>query len=525
MTGTKASQAEIRALLERAASLAAQGEWQGAHQAYEALLGLEPDSAEVVGECSLAALAAGQYSQARLLALRFADLPLADEASLLKAARLLRRFEEPQRMLGLFEQEHWRAISSAQVLAEFALHLGSSGLNTQALQVVERMLEVDGRSPDGLYLRGLFEMFSGHRDRSLASLQKAVSIEPRLANAHWLIAMQGDRADAPAHVAQMQRVLPHLRPGSEAQAYLLYSLHSRLDSMGRYQEAWNALQAGSAILRAATPYSRLEQQGLFGALKGLELPAYRPALPDGDGPRLIFIVGMFRSGTTLIERVLAGHPQITDGGETYQLSAALRDAVNHDGQSVVDQELLARLPGADFDQIRSRVFAYARWRSGGRRCLTEKLPSNFLNVGAILHAFPEARILHLRRDPVDTCFSNLRTIFRGAAPYACDQADMADYYTRYADLMAHWHAMAPGRILDIDYADFVADPEGQARRMMDYCGLEFEPEALNIERRHGQAATASAASVRLGILKNRTGAWRPYATHLRPLLRGLGRSE
>jgi tetratricopeptide (TPR) repeat protein len=522
MTNSKLSQAEFHLSLERATSLSARGEWQRANEIYEALLRLEPDSAELLAECSVSALASGQYSHGRLLALRLASLPLRSPELLLKAARLLRRFEEPESILRLFHQGSWEVVSSLAVLAEFALALSSSGFNAQALRVVERMLAIDASSPDALYLRGLFEMFLGRRDVSLSSLERAVAIEPRMANAHWLIAMQGARDDAQAHVRQMQSVLPHLRPGSQAQAYLLYSLHSRLDSLGRYSEAWAALQAGAAIMRAAAAYSRLEQQKLFDAIKELELPAYRPPPSAENEPNLIFIVGMFRSGTTLIERVLAGHPDIADGGETYQLSASMRDAADQDGQGVVDQRIIDRLPGVDFTQVRRRMFAYAKWRSEGRKYLTEKLPSNFLNIGFILHVFPEARILHLRRDPVDTCFSNLRTIFHGAAPYAFDQADMADYYGRYADLMSHWHAQAPGRILDIEYADFVAEPEEQARRMMSYCGLEFEPEALKIDRQEGQATTASAAHVRLGILKNRTGAWEPYAGYLRPLLHGLG---
>jgi tetratricopeptide (TPR) repeat protein len=521
MSVPKASQAELDALMGRAAALAARGDWHGAQVACAAMLELAPDSAEVLGRCAATALAAGQYCDARQLTLRLAALPLERPELLLEAVRLLRRFEEPEQVLKLFQHGRWHSISSLPMLAELALHLGSCGRNAEALKIVDRMLAIDGGSPDALYLRGLFEMFLGHREQSLSSLSRAVSVEPRLANAHWLIAMQGDRQDAQAHVEQMQRVLPYLRPGSEASAYLLYSLHSRLHSLGRYHEAWNALEAGAAILRAATPYSRSEQHRLFEAIKKLELPAYDPPRKAADEPGLIFIVGMFRSGTTLIERVLTGHQDVADGGETYQLSACIRAAVKYDGQGVIDEHILDRSPDADFDQARKRMYAYARWRSGGRPWLTEKLPSNFLNVGFILHAFPEARILHLRRNPVDTCFSNLRTIFRGAAPYACDQSDMADYYLRYVDLMQHWHHRAPGRILDIDYADFVADPEGQTQRMMAYCGLPYEPEALNIERHGGQTATASAAHVRLGILKNRTDAWRPYASYLQPLLRGL----
>ena len=164
---------------------------------------------------------------------------------------------------------------------------------------------------------------------------------------------------------------------------------------------------------------------------------------------------------------------------------------------------------------------YANWRRAGRRWLTEKLPSNFLNIGFILHALPEARILHMRRDPVETCFSNLRTLFRGGAPYACDQEDLADYYLQYRRMMAHWHALAPGRILDVDYAAFVADPEAQAQRIMAYCGLTYVPGALDIgmRRRHGRHRERGACTQ--GHPQNRGSAWKPYAQRLQPLIQGL----
>jgi len=240
---------------------------------------------------------------------------------------------------------------------------------------------------------------------------------------------------------------------------------------------------------------------------------------------LIFIVGMFRSGTTLIERVLAGHPDVFDGGETYQFSACLRQATNHDTLDAVDRTIVANAASIDFEAVRQRMHAYARWRAHGSRWLTEKLPSNFLNVGFILHAFPEARIVHMRRDPVETCFSNLRTIFRGAAPYACDQRALADYFLLYRRLMTHWNKIAPGRILEVDYTDFVDNPLAQTRRLLDYCDLEFLPDVLDLDRRGGASATASAAHVRKGILKDRHRQWLPYERHLRPMLDILNSSR
>jgi hypothetical protein len=197
-------------------------------------------------------------------------------------------------------------------------------------------------------------------------------------------------------------------------------------------------------------------------------------------------------------------------------------AVDHYCREVVDEVVIDRAGQVDWREVAAGVRAHARWRSLGRAWVTEKLPSNFLNLGFILKALPDARILHLVRDPVDTCFSNLRTYFAQAAGYSYRQEELAAYFRRYRRLMAHWHAIAPGRILDVDYNALVTDPEAQIRRVFDYCGLAFESRALDVGRMDGVVATASATQARTGIRKDRGAAWVPYSAHLGPLLEGLG---
>ena len=511
----------VRDMYGQAAGFAGRGDWASAGRLILRLREVAPDSIPVLLLASQVLLSLGHYCDARALALQAANAPIRAPELLLQAVRCLRHFEEPQSLDRLLASSRWQDSRSPQLLSELALHAGSSGLYGLASDCLDLVLQLAPRHADAHYLRGLFEMFSGNVEASRAALRRALSIEPRMANTHWLLSMQEEPGSAEAHVEQMLGILPSVRLRSEAQAYLFYSLHHSLAAAGRHDQAWQALERGHAVMRSMVPYRRDEQHALFAALKAMRLPASAPRGQAANGAGLIFIVGMFRSGTTLIERVLAGHHDVTDGGETYQLSACLREAADHPGSQVVDATIVARAPTLDFARVAQRMQAYADWRAGGKRWLTEKLPSNFLNVGFILQALPEARILHMRRDPVDTCFSNLRTISRGVAPYACDQRDLADYYLQYRDLMAHWHALAPGRILDIDYADFVADPGPQARRVMEYCGLDFVPETIRLDRQGGTAATASAAHVRMGILGNRGNAWKPYADALQPLIKSL----
>ncbi len=508
----------LRPLLEQTLYLRAMGRWPQAAEAALRLRNAMPDAipgAVLAAEC---VLPLDRYRLARELILHVARPPVGDAESLLQLVRWLRRLEEPELTERLFEGSPWRRMGPPELLAELALHLGSGGLYRLATDCVEHALASAPANANLHYLRGLFRMFVGDAPGSIEALRHALQLRPGMANAHLSLAIQDAAGSAEAYASDIRRALAGSR-NDEEEAYLAYALHQRLHALGEYDDAWRALERGHAARRRLTPYSRAEQDDLFARLKSLSLSPFEPAPHEGTG--LVFIVGMFRSGTSLIERVLGGHPDVVDGGETWQLSACLRQATDHDSPRVLDATIVARAPKADFGEIRSRMLRYAAWRSGGRRWLTEKLPTNFLNLGFILHAFPEARIVHMRRDPMDTCFSNLRTFFSGAAPYACDPLDMADYYLRYRDLMAHWHALAPGRILDVDYAAFVSDPEGQARRLLQYCGLDFRPDTLDLTRRSGTSATASAAHVRKGVLTDRGQAWKPYAAQLDPMRAAL----
>lgn len=508
-------------LFSQAMSLAMRGDLERAAQMSVRAHELAPGSAEIATMASMLLLQLGHYRQARKLALHAASQQVGPN-DLFRIARLLARFEEPEALERLFRSSQWQALHSVPAFAELAQLLGFAGLYDLAFECLARAQSLDANAPDVHYLRGLFEMFSGRMEASQASIRRALELDPRMANAHWLLSMQEKPETAQRHVDQILGVMHAAESGSEARSCFDYSLHHSLHALGRHEEAWQALAHGQAVQHRLKRYSPAEQHALVEALEQMRLPVHGPSMPREGQTGLIFIVGMFRSGTTLLERLLAGHPDVYDGGETTQFTACMREATDRDSDQPLSLEVALRAPDADFAAVRARMLRFADWRAQGKRWLTEKLPSNFLNIGFILHALPEARILHMRRDPIDTCFSNLRTLFRGGAPYASDQRDLADYYLLYRRLMRHWHAVAPGRILDVDYAEFVADPEGQAKRVMAYCGLEYVPNALEAGSRSGMAATASAAHVRQGVLANRGKAWEPYAAHLRPLIEGLG---
>ena len=208
-------------------------------------------------------------------------------------------------------------------------------------------------------------------------------------------------------------------------------------------------------------------------------------------------------------------------GELYDFTSRMRYATDHHCRGVIDATVVDRAAQVDFADVGAGYLAGMEWRLGDERYFTDKLPSNFLNLGLICEALPQARILHMVRDPMETCFSNLRELFSDANPYSYDQRELADYYRQYERLMAHWRAAYPGRILAVDYTELTRDTEAVLRRVSTFCGLEFEPRMLEIGKRERGVATASAVQVREGVVSRETPKWAPYEAWLKPMIDAL----
>ncbi len=299
-----------------------------------------------------------------------------------------------------------------------------------------------------------------------------------------------------------------------------YALHKSLDDMGDYDEAWRALELANRTKRAALHYRLEDSEDLFNAL--LSLAFHEPAASHViAAPVPIFIVGMHRSGTTLLEQLLQNHSEVRGLGELYDFTSQMREATDHHCRGVIDVEIVRRARSVDFAAVGRGYVEGLKWRLGSERFFTDKLPSNFLHAGFICRALPHARILHMRRDPLETCFSNLRELFHDANPYSYDQQELGAFHGQYSRLMAHWSQAFPGRILDVDYAALVAEPESTMRKVAQFCRLPFEPSMLDPRPSERGVSTASAVAVREGIVRRETPKWAPYAKHLAPLIKML----
>ena len=513
--------AAIRPLLAAAEASALRRDWREAIATYEQALTHAPNEPYVLVQLSYMHSLLGAYRRAEDDALAAARRGSIDPQVLTELLPRLRTFNRVTEMLACIERALPMSRLPIPFLIAVAAQLSYVNLPERAIEFLDEARRADPDYPTTLLARAQVLAYLGRFAEAEEDVRRSMRRAPEIAQGYWLQSWVRKQTSERNHVDAIRRELA--RPGRKPDdlALLNFALHKELDDLNRHEEAWQALMQGCAAKRARLSYDAQRTQGLFDALHRMQ-----PAAPSAtsDAARVpIFIVGMHRSGTTLLEQMLAGHSQVRAIGELYDFVSAMRYATDHHCRGVIDETIVERAQDADLSIAGERYLESVEWRAGERRFFTDKLPSNFLNIGFIVRALPQAKILHMVRDPVETCFSNLRELFSDANPYSYDMAELADYCNHYRRLMASWHEKFPGRILDVHYAQLVTEPERELRRVADYCGIEFEAGMLKLETQRRSVVTASAVQVRNEIQVRERPKWAPYERWLQPLIERLSR--
>lgn len=523
MTPTATTEAD--ALRRTANERAAARDWPAAMRAFAQLSALAPEDVAAWIGLAKAAELAGHPRQLHDAVLAAARLGPANWPHAMALARLLRTVHDVPALRALAARmEAWARDAPLADRIELADLLGGEDLHDEALAWLDAVVADAPDHAPAHYLRGTTRLFFGRMDDARADLERAVALAPHFAHAHWRLSelRAADAAGRGARVDRLRRERARAAEGSEHDIHFSYALHAELHDAGDHDAAWAALEHGMRAKRAALRYDAADDAATFAALRATCDAAFVSGAgyePEGDEPAPVFIVGLFRSGTTLLERLLAGHPLVTDGGESAGFFTRLKIAADHPGPFAPD--LVSRLRDIDLPALGADFMASQRWRAQGRRLWTEKLPWNFLLAGAIARALPRARFVHMHRASMDVCFSNLRTLYGKIAAYSYDQREMAAYWRGYDALMAHWRAVLGDRLLDVDHAALVADPESTMRRVLAHLGLDWHPHVLDLAARTGAVSTASAAQVRGGLRHDAAPAWLPYRSQLAPLADAL----
>jgi hypothetical protein len=322
-------------------------------------------------------------------------------------------------------------------------------------------------------------------------------------------------------LAALERMVsdPGLSP--ENRMFVHFALGSANADLGRHDDAFRAYAAGNTLKRAQVTY---DEQAVLGMLTRIAqvftAPLLRARAGEGDPSSLpVFVVGMPRSGSTLIEQILASHPSVFGAGESTVFNDAVRAVLPRGARF---PEGAASLTGEQLRLMGGRHAAAMSAIAPRAARVVDKTLGNFAYAGMIHLALPNARIVHVHRDPLDTCVSCFTKLFASEFRYSYDLGELGRYYRAYAALMDHWRRVLPeGVMLDVRYEDVVADLEGWARRIVAHCGLDWDPACLTFHDTARAVSTYSATQVRRPIYTSAIGRWRAHEHHLGPLMREL----
>jgi tetratricopeptide (TPR) repeat protein len=363
--------------------------------------------------------------------------------------------------------------------------------------------------------------FVGRTQDAEAAFEALIALEPQSGRPHHTLAGLRKQTPTHNHIARLKAVYSAAR---NPQDHLLlgYALAKELEDIGDAQDSFRWLSKANAEHRATLPYAFSADAAIFDAIE-----ANWGALgsPPDDAPTEapVFVIGMPRTGTTLVDRIIGSHPQMESAGELQALPVAVKMATGTRTRTVLDPETVRLAASCDMTKIGQAYLDRAiHHRRDLARRFIDKFPGNFFYVGLIARALPNAVFVCLRRHPMDVVLSNFKNLFATTSryyDYSYDLAEIAEYYVRFDRLMAFWREQLPGRVLEIRYEDLVADQERQTRRLLAHCGLDWSDRCLDFHNSTAPVSTPSAAQVRRPIYKDSIEKWRVHAEALEPARR------
>ena len=403
--------------------------------------------------------------------------------------------------------------TSADLQFELGRALFAAQQFDEARAAFERAVAIDPKHERALNEFGSSVLTAGDFARAREIFERAIKAHPGSAAGYYNLARSMDVTAEDPLIGQMQAL--EGKTNRPADRILLnFALAKALEDAGQVDESFAALKRANDQRRALYPYDRAQETAFFAALKARHWSP-KAQLPAGHPPRRpIFILGMMRSGTTLMEQIISAHPAVYGAGELDYLGKAVMAEMSK-GTAPLDAAAMTR--------IRENYLTRLGNLPGDTPFVTDKMPANFALIGAILRALPEARIIHMRRDPIAVCWSIYKKNFTGnRLRFTNDLMDIAAYYDAYADYMAFVETQAPGAVAHVDYAELTKSPEPVIRRVLDFCGLPFDPACLAPEHNKRQIQTASYKQAREGIYQGSTSKWRGFEPYLKPLIDHFG---
>lgn len=423
-----------------------------------------------------------------------------------------------QKAYALDSRSHVTALPLARALSD-------QGRYSEASELVDSVISKEPDMAFAYYDKGVVLTALGQFFEAEKQYAKALSLAPDYFQVYVnYVAIKKFALDDPVvKYLESRAVSPEYRE-ADSGVNVNFALGKIYQDHKQYPRAFEHFRTGNRLYRGKVKYSTESQRRYFDEIrKYLDADFMRRNAEAGDPTEApVFIVGMPRSGTTLVEQILAGHPQVHARGELTIFSSVLRRRLGVDFRLDFARSV-TKLAPAELLQLGRQYLSQLQAPAGSAARITDKMPSHFVLLGLIHVLFPKARIIHCRRDPLDTCVSCFTTLFKNGQAFSYDLRELGEYYRLYEQMMAHWRELLPeGAMLEVEYEQLIRDPGVRARELLEYCGLPWDPACLEFSAARRAVSSASAFQVRQPLYSSSVGRWRAYAEYLGPLQAALG---
>jgi tetratricopeptide (TPR) repeat protein len=496
------------------------GRLEAAEAIYREVLARDPQNLEALRLLALIAIECEHYGQAEQLLKRAVEIAPDFLAAWVDLGRAQAgRFDLNAALASLRRAESLNP-GSVNVQVQLASVLARSGRHLEAAETYRKATGLNPRSTAGYVGLGNTLKTIGRQAEAIEAYRRATAIKPQHSEAWWSLSNLKTFRFEDADIAEMERQLESPGLADEARVQFCFALGKANDDRGEYGRAFSFFERGNRARRARESYDPVQTEVVNERIRGVFDAAFlaRHAGAGHADPAPIFVVGLPRTGSTLVEQILSSHSQVDATHELPDLGRLITTIGRERGGKAAYPEAVLDFDAARWAALgRAYIDETRKYRHGAPR-FVDKMPNNFASVGLIALALPRARIVNTRRHPLDTCLSCYKQLFARGQPFTYDLVELGEYYLEYERMMAHWHAVLPGRVLDVRYEAMVADQAGETRRLLEFCGLPWEETCLNFHETDRAIRTASSEQVRLPIYASSVGIWKNYERELAPLI-------
>jgi len=442
-------------------------------------------------------------------------------AWLLQRALCLAKLGDVEQLKSQMDVLTSRNMKTAYQYSTLGMLLTQLEMREQAVKYYEQAAALKPEDARHYYNIACLQRSLGEIKAAEKNFDKTVSLAPADYEAYKIRSELRKQTPENNHVDALEQLLIDGIDDKRGKGHICYALAKELEDLGEAERSFHYLKMGADTRRSLMQYDIQRDLDTMDSIRQtFDANVFDGSIEGDSNSEAIFILGMPRTGTTLVERILSSHTDVFAAGELNNFAVQMMRLVKHvvGDKNLPRDELVKLSTGIDFKKLGAAYVSSTRPFTGHTARFIDKLPLNYLYVGLIHLALPNAKIINLERHPLDTCYAIYKQLFLDAYPFSYDLEELGQYYVAYHELMEHWNAVLPGVVHTVEYEKLVADIETESRRLIDICDLDWQPQCLKFYENPEASTTASTVQVRQPVYQSSVGKWRQYSDQLAPLI-------